>query len=136
VCGVPHRLYFRSQRVQRVLGLRQRPVRCERDERGESYFCNFGRVPADSGVWQCLACPAGSWSENRIGSADDCTSCGVGKYSAGTGQAREGVCTACLAGTYSAKARGVQVFWRFYSKIGENGYFSTKSGILSRMARA
>ena len=96
-------------------------------------------VALTQAFWQCTACPAGSWSSSSIGSADNCTSCGVGKYSEATGQWRDGVCTLCLAGTYSDKARGVKVsacFSRFYSKIAKIGYFSPNSWILSRISRA
>jgi hypothetical protein len=178
VSGVPRRHDFGRQWVQRVLGLQQGPVRCERVEHGEARFGDFlGDFSLILAFWQCTECPAGSWGGTGLGSADDCTSCGVGKYSAATGAFRDGVCTACLAGTYSEKERGVQVFsrfllehrekWLFFEKIrdfvengarvadgmaifrenpgfcrewrardGRNGYFSRKSGILSRMARA
>jgi hypothetical protein len=83
-----------------------------------SHFSDIFKFPSLILVfWQCTACPAGSWGGKGLGSADECTSCGVGKYSAVTGAFRDGVCTACLAGKYSDKERGVQVFRVFYSKI-------------------
>ncbi len=54
-------------------------------------------------------CPAGSWSDVRISSADNCTNCGVGMYATGLGATRAGVCTQCLGGTFSTTLRGAEV---------------------------
>ena len=55
---------------------------------------------------QCGLCPAGSWSNVRIASADNCTDCGVGMYATMLGATRGEVCTPCLGGTFSTERRG------------------------------